>query len=559
MMRPLPDAGAARHRLRRSWLVAGCCFLLFLAITLGFQFRSGAYGTELATLFPDEASHFVNSVLVQQFLRYGIGHAPMRFAADFYLAFPKVSIGHWPPMFYLFAGSIMALTAATTTVALLISAAITAALATTMAAIARQRHGTAAGVVAGAMFLILPIVRQSATSLMVDICIALLMLIATWIEVRAIAALRVGWSVAFAVVASIAILTKGNGMALALLPPVLLVLTGRWHALRSLAFWLPLPIVAALCGPWNLMWLRASASGWVYAWGLEYTRLATVINAVAIAQLVGPVGLALALFGGVRAVRAPFGERPLSVGLLALVIADFVFQAIIPAELLPRYLIPIVVALVVLAIDGVADLDRMMAERLGRMRDARVRLPMIAAVVIGAIAPAVYGLRQPFVKPSWGMVDAAADVIEHGQGGPQAVLIGSDSGGEGAFIAEVASATPRAGWIVVRGFKLLATDDFNGTAYVPRFADATQVGEAVERLGIAFVVIDTRPKSQGYRHNEQILDAARQRGWLPIGRFPHGGPEATTGETLVFEVVHRGALDTPRIAELEGLGSLTVH
>ena len=48
----------------------------------------------------DEPAHFLNSWFVAAYVQDALGQNPLAFATEYYLHYPKISIGHWPPAFY---------------------------------------------------------------------------------------------------------------------------------------------------------------------------------------------------------------------------------------------------------------------------------------------------------------------------------------------------------------------------------------------------------------------------------------------------------------------------
>jgi len=48
----------------------------------------------------DEPSHFLNGYFISSYLQHHFGTNPMAFATDFYIHYPKISIGQWPPAYY---------------------------------------------------------------------------------------------------------------------------------------------------------------------------------------------------------------------------------------------------------------------------------------------------------------------------------------------------------------------------------------------------------------------------------------------------------------------------
>src|SRR5689334_5000366 len=75
-------------------------FCVSLAALLLLQYWSGSHSAELSG-YPDEPAHYVTGLMVRGYLVHGWHSFPMRYAEDFYLHYPKVALGHWPPAYYL--------------------------------------------------------------------------------------------------------------------------------------------------------------------------------------------------------------------------------------------------------------------------------------------------------------------------------------------------------------------------------------------------------------------------------------------------------------------------
>ena len=80
--------------------------LVFSAIAASLQIYAGAYEAELSS-YPDEAAHAVTGVAFRQYLLHGLTHGPIAFFRNYYLHYPKVAIGHWPPLLYVAEGAAM--------------------------------------------------------------------------------------------------------------------------------------------------------------------------------------------------------------------------------------------------------------------------------------------------------------------------------------------------------------------------------------------------------------------------------------------------------------------
>lgn len=529
----------------KPWLPV--IFLGGLALTVGLQYAAGAYAAELGALNSDEAPHYINGLLIARYVATGWGVPPMAFAAAFYRDFPKVSIGHWPPLFYVVEAAWMLVASASRASVMLLSAVITTGLATVLAAVTLRRQGVAAAAAVAAAFLLLPLVREMTAALLVDIAVALLDLLAALAFIAYVQ--RPGWRRAawFGLAASAAIMTKGNGLALALLPPAMILLTRRFGLLRRGDFWLPVAVAGVLCGPWYIATRALAEDGFFYHWGLAYTRLALVANAGFLVAGVGVPGLVLAAAGAAGGFRRDAPDAVFRRGLLALAGAVFVFQAAVPVDLQSRYMIPLFGPLILLAAAGVGDLTRgfsrrvpaglgdrpALGSRVSRSKRDWVRTAGAATAMLASLA-ALPGLLVIERKPSIGMREAAGVVLA-GLPPGRAVLIAAGAPGEGAFIVEMAlrEAAGVAPVAIARGTKLLASADFNGEQYVGRFSDAAELAAAIHAAAIGMVVLDTAASSLRYPHNRLVQQAAAHEGWPMRFSRQHDGMD---GLTQVFEV-----------------------
>src|SRR5258708_3013246 len=82
----------------KLWLPAVFLFYTGFAVTL--LHVAGAFQTGFAH-HPDEPAHFVTGLMLRDYIVEGFPSTPMTFATDFYLHYPEVAFGHWPPVFYV--------------------------------------------------------------------------------------------------------------------------------------------------------------------------------------------------------------------------------------------------------------------------------------------------------------------------------------------------------------------------------------------------------------------------------------------------------------------------
>ncbi|WP_029006281.1 ArnT family glycosyltransferase [Azorhizobium doebereinerae] len=499
--------GAAASRRTSLALVAlkGLLFLIFVALAvvlIAVQQRAmGGYGSEISADNADEASHFISGLMLADYVRAGFPN-PMAFAVNYYLHLPKLAIGHWPPLYYMLEGALFLALPPTTPVALLLPAVLAALLVVTTGWVTARVLGPLQGLAAGAVLLSVPPLREATLVIQLDLPVALLGLLAACAYARFLRTLRAGPAVAFGLLASAAILTKGTGMALALLPPLCLLFGGRFELLRRWTFWLPLPIVALLAGPWTLLTYARAAAGFQYGWGSAFTLLAARTYADGLVAAVGAPVLSLAALGLVFAVvrgwRRSAGAE-IWMALAALAVGTLAFQCLVPAGIDPRYLLPLVAPLVMLVAFGATALIGLVTQGWPTLSGLAVALVLL----FGALP----GLMVRVEKKPIGM-DAAAQALLAREAANPLVLVGSDAMGEGALVSAVAQHDRARRTVVLRGTKMLAKTGWNATDYQPLYADPTALLAGLDQMGVGFVAVDTTPAAQALLHDRQLLAAA---------------------------------------------------
>src|SRR5262249_39624031 len=67
------------------------------------QISVGAYHGERGN-YSDEAAHFMNGLLLRDYITDGLGQNPLAFAEQYYLSYPKIAPAVWPPLFHIALG-----------------------------------------------------------------------------------------------------------------------------------------------------------------------------------------------------------------------------------------------------------------------------------------------------------------------------------------------------------------------------------------------------------------------------------------------------------------------
>lgn len=495
---------------------------LFTALCAAVQLWIGVYGTG-RSLTGDEASHMVNSLLVFDWLREGMPSNPLRYAQAYYLHFPRVTIGHWPPLLYALQAGAFALAGRSSAAALGFQAVIAGLACAAPASVVRCRLGWAAGLATGLLVLASPDVLFLLDAVMADTLLALLVLGAALCWARFAATRRTGWALLFAAAASAAILTKGNGFALALLPLLHAALARSLRALLNPRAWLAAGAVAVATLPWYALTWRMAADGFNYAWGWDYTGKAVPAYLAGLPGVVGAAGLlgfAAALWTLLRRDRATPPDHELA-ALAAAVLAVFLFQVVAPADITRRYLVALVPSAAAVAAIGLGGLLRGLGLGLG-LRGGGTALGGVTAAALLATAATIY--VPPHLSP-FGMRAIAREVLARDGANPL-VLVVADTRGEGALIAAFAEFDRGRTRYVLRATQMLASGGFMAQGYATRFPDATAVGRWLAGSGIGWLVIDLSADADVFAHDRQMAELVRAAPWTPVAvRARPGGGE----------------------------------
>lgn len=483
---------------------AAILFVLLSLVSLGFQIASGAWRSDFGG-HADEGAHVVTSLMVRDFLAGGFLETPhpMRYAEAYYERFPKVALGHYPPGFYLVTG--LALVLFRSDAALLAVMNLLAAAAGTLVwrfGCRVFQHRVLAAAVA-LLYVALPQTRTYTAIVMADLLLVLFVLMAARSFDRF---LRCGGrrdSLLFGLWAAAAILTKGSGVALALLPPIALALARRWRWVFKPALWIaPIPVLV-LTLPWMLLTVAITKEGMQETSVLAWTRAALPFYGAAAVREVGWTGLVLlgaaAVAAGFRGVVRKEGAGAEEAVLWAVSASGLAVVLLVPTGLDRRYLMPLVPAILLL---GAASIRRIAAGR-GRGWEAASILVFVLLVFAET--------WRPVRKLYTGAVPAIAAILkDRGEGSaesPSRVLVVSDARGEGSLIAAAALVEPRR-IVVSRGTKLLSASDWVGRNYRPAFQSREEFLEILAREGVAYLVIDPPPGETASEHWK------RCHGWL---------------------------------------------
>jgi len=292
---------------RPPWLAHAPVAVLLFAVVLGFQIKGDAYLAEFGS-HPDEAAHYVTGLVVRDYLAAGLPGNPVTFAERYYDYYPKVALGNWPPGFYAIQ-ALWTLPFSTGRMSMmLLMATLTSATALVVWRGAERDLGWQAALFGAALFTAFGLIQQYASMVMTEIPVALFSTLAMLSFGRWMDHQRARDSMLFGLLASMAIMTKGSGFAIALVPPLAILFTRRWHLLTRLNLAYAAVIVIVLAGPWTWKFRDVARAGWEQPTmtldytlrGLAYFPAGLLRSASIIITLFGVTGVAWSLSGAWR-------------------------------------------------------------------------------------------------------------------------------------------------------------------------------------------------------------------------------------------------------------------
>jgi hypothetical protein len=521
---PSPSSAGARR-----FVVPVLALAIFFTLAVGLQKLAHAYDVELSG-YPDEPGHFVTGVLVQDYLKALPPKPLIPFAKEFYIHRPKAAIGHWPPMLYLIEGIWFVLFHATRRSVLALMALIAASLAASISHVVGRRHGTAAGIAAGVLFISLSFIQIQTSQVMADMLVTLFGFWAT-ISFGDFLTNRQARSILrFAAFSLLAIFTKNNGLYLALIPPIALLLTWQPGVLKNPLLWLGGAAVAIPTAIWIAWSQKYVVSTWAESPSLDFFLRASRQNMIYLYGILGPCFLILTLTGAVRAwIEFRSTHDFVWPVLTSAALSVLLFQSVAPAGIDSRFLVPAIAAIVPLVFSGLMWL----ADYAGPRTVPRlVRAGALLAIGILISPKGVFAIPHKAYRG----FSEVADMIEAQPSLRRgAILVSSSSDGEGLLISEIVMRYPDSEGFVLRASKMLSQADWLGRGYQCRFESSDEMDKYLKLIGVDLIVIDAQEGFPELLHQTFLLKLAAEHlnDWKQVGVFPQRFPSEPKGSKII--------------------------
>ena len=488
-------------------------FLFLLAFAFLLHWRAGTFHSEFGR-YQDEGMHYITGLMVHDFLLSGEWTHPMAFAKDYYLHFPKVGLGQWPPMFYLVQSGWTLFFGVSRQSLLCLMVFLTAILAFLVYREANPLWGQLYALLAAVLLIAAPLTQAHTAMVMAEILLAILSFLAVLAWIRLLETGNRKDAFWFAAWTTAALMTKGNAWSILPVVPATILLTRRFAILRSRNFWLALGSVLLICVPYNWFTLRivSQAMDTVAFPGFGYIAVSFVKHAGFVIGILGAPLSCLAAVGVIDRAILPLVRRKAPVYWIAMAAfgaSVIAFHAVIPTSIESRkiyQIVPVVCLFVIAGADAVAR--RLSA----RFSGSAVRLGIAAAIVLIFVFTEFYFL-PPFVP---GFSAAVEKLIARPDTRGAAILISSNpfmEDAEAAIISEWASRERKAGTYLVRATKLLdrpGRNELGEPDYLVAYGSDEELQRALDEVPISYVILHITTTRHPYRHHavlQHFLDS----------------------------------------------------
>jgi hypothetical protein len=518
------------------------CPWLFLAVAVWLQTQAGLSALSGDLAAPDPPAHFTTGVMVYDFLRFHDSLKPLPFAECFYVQYPKVALGHWPPVFYVLEALCFLIFGARIEVARCLCAGIAAGTALALYRRCRARWGVWHAVVAAALFLSLPVVRSQAWDVMSDLLLAgfIFLAVCSLADFLGSGTLRDGFRLA--AWTSLAILTKGTGWLL--VGPIVAgpLLVGRKSIYASWRYWLVLVLTCAVSAPFFVL-MRVLGLSYVLKMSEHVRRITLILDGLSSGQWFA-AGLALACLAATLYRWLP--RRPLAPAwnesvLLALWgLTQFAFIHLVPlTHELDRYYIPSIAPAAYLLAGLMFSLERRTDSKLSRS----VKLVFILGSAAGcALVPVTFHSTSTFSDAMKAIPVSPGRTV---------ILLAGDPATEGAMIAARLTHDADRSTFFLRGTKFLASSEWSGAHAVMTYPSPAALRAALDDIQLHYIVLDrSAPPTPALSQVEEVLSAPGPN-WDVIAQYPVR-LNSRSGELLVFRRVSK--LTHQNVPEMLRLG-----
>jgi hypothetical protein len=464
----------------------GGAIALVLAVVL-LQIESGAYRSDFDAN-DDEPGHVVSSLMIRDYFASGRHVSPLRFAEEYYIHYPRVAIGHWPPGFHSCEALWMLAFGRNRTAMLSFVAAAEAALILSVFVWLRRRCGIWIAFVSASVLATARCMQAATAAVTPDILLALLLF---WVTVMYARYCRTGqrrdlwWA---AILGVLALGIHGRAAILLLLPSAAALLGKRFTKFH-VALIVPLLLILVFAPGFLGQAGRphvASSGRHALLFVIESFRAAGwPIMCVAI----------IALAGGLSGILRFASVPPEWTTAGALLVASLVFYTLVHVPLQANYMIATTPAAVALFAFGWQSIEM-------RYRThSRLINGFMAVLALSTIG---FHMLPPVRMPDLGarQVILRLSSLEP----PSRVwLVAGSALFEGTIIAETAI-MERSTHIVLRSSKVLARSTWSGEYYRTRFSGIAEIDAYLDSVHARWIIVEAAQERPDIRQLTSVME-----------------------------------------------------
>lgn len=502
----------------RYWEYGLVGIVLFIEAFL-LQWFGGALDSEYSR-YSDEPAHYVTALMVYEYLKSEDYSDPLGFAEDYYAHYPKVALGHWPPVFYVLLAVWFIFFGVTRISVMCFIALIAVSTGIVIYHLAKSQFDKRGGIFAAILFLALPLVQQATGVVMLGHMVTLFTLVSVIFLARFLSTEKFIHGFLFSIFAACAILTRGSAWAICLMPILSMLFAWRFSMLTRPVFWLTAIPILVLCAPWYLIMPSinsgATVGGSVFSMG--FTQQAVPHFAKILFEAIGIVIFIPAILGVWSKLIFPLLRRKqvdlMWSALAALIVATYLMHIFVAVAFDSRYMLITMPALVLFAVAGI---EWIIEKFKTSEYDKYISVSIYTLVVI------IFLLTNFSVSATTntGYSLALSEISKQLKTGQHAVLIASDAFGEGTIIAAAAAQRSSEDYFL-RGSKLFVDQDWSGRVLKEKFHSTTEIAELLNEIPVNAVILDAsiNAESQRYYHDmlkTMLLDENSE--WRSIGKF----------------------------------------
>jgi len=499
----------------------------FGVIIAALQVYGGAYEAEFDG-HPDEAAHFVSSLMILDYIGQWPWPDPLPWAAQYYIHYPKVAIGHWPPGFYTIQAAWWLLFPPGRASSMWLNIAMgLAAMGLFVSAARRIRDSWPAAVVGGVGLLFLPIMQEAHAQVMAELPSLLFVMCLLWSLTRLMEDPSGTWVLYVLTALAGALAVKGTAVALVASPVIAVALSGVWRLipLRYLIGW---PAAAGAAAAGLYLWQYRWSFQRIVSWGGLIPESAWSVN-----LLPGITGAGILVLAGAGAGVVIWRRQPAAVAALSILGSMLLTSYFVRAMRETRHWIAAVPMLILLCLAAYAWLER-------KTRWA----PLALAAALITYPVAIYQQRAA------GFAALAAQIRQ-----PARMLFSSPQDWrEGPWIAIVCLRESRPSSTIVRATKLLSASTWDGENYRALVFTSQDVERKLDETAIDVAVLDkagiTQPPGKAPRPHHHLLAATLRASpsWKPCGAageltaYCRVAPPRFSRQPLRFDLMERVGL-----------------